>query len=110
MSPEQEISIQFQSKGQELGGKPCQETGVKIGRATRTLMAKAFQLWSPQVTVELSQATTWPLLIGSLVRPLKVVNSRFSLLIYTIKAKTVYLSYGKKKNFFGASPRASLDN
>ena len=74
----QEISMRFRSKGREPGGKPCPEIGVKIGRATLTSMARAYQLWSPPVTVELSPATTWPLLIGSLVRPLKAVNSRIS--------------------------------
>lgn len=73
----QEMSMQSQSKGPKRVGKQCQETGDKTGRVTLTLMVKAFRLWSPPVTVELWPAITWLHLIGSLVRPLKAVNSRF---------------------------------
>lgn len=70
----QEMFVRSRSKGPGLGGKLCQETGGKTGRATLILMDKACLFKSPPVTVELSQASTWRLVIGSLDRALKVVN------------------------------------
>ena len=73
--------MQSQSKGPEQAGNPWQGIGAKTGRVTPTSMAKASLFRSPPVMVELSQATTWHHLIGSLARPLLVVNFRLPNLV-----------------------------
>lgn len=73
-----EMFIQFQSKARKQGGKPCQETGAKTGKATITSTVKAYLFKSPPVMVELSQATMRCLLAGSLVRLLKEASFKIS--------------------------------
>jgi len=68
--------MQSPSKGPKLAGKPCQGTMGKIGRAAPISMDKASLFKSPPVTVELSQASTWHQLTGSLVRPSRGVSFR----------------------------------
>lgn len=65
-----------QSKGQGLGGRPCQGIGARIGRAIPTSMAKASPSKSPQVMAEPSPATMLRLQIGNLDKPLRVDNFR----------------------------------
>lgn len=68
--------ILYPSKDQKPDGKPCQETGGKIGKATTTLTVKAFHSKSLQVMAGLSLATTLCLVIGNLDRHLQGHNSR----------------------------------
>lgn len=76
---------QCPSRGLTQGGKPCQGTGARTGRAITTSMDRVSHSKSPPVMERLSLATTWFQEIGNLDRHLRVVNSRFSfffLLIY----------------------------
>ncbi|KAL2318601.1 hypothetical protein Fmac_032477 [Flemingia macrophylla] len=70
---------QCPSKGLGQGGKPCQETGGRIGKAIPTSMAKASLFRSPQVMEGLSLATTLCLITGNLDKYLKGHNSRYHL-------------------------------
>ncbi len=70
------MSRQCQSRDLGQDGKPCQEIGVKIGRATHTSTARASPSRSPPVMAGLSPATMLCLPVGNLDRPLKEVNSR----------------------------------
>jgi len=70
------MCIQCPSKGQKLGGKPCQEIGAKTGKATPTSMDKPFLFKSQPVMAELWQATMWHQAIGNLAKPSKEANSR----------------------------------
>lgn len=65
-----------QSKGLGLDGKPCQETGGKIGKATPTSMDRASPSKSPQVMAEPSLSTMLRLQIGSLAKPLRAHSFR----------------------------------
>lgn len=62
-------------KGQELGGCQCQGTGVRTGRATTILMAKASPSRSPLVMATLWSLTMLPQLVGPLAKPTLVLNS-----------------------------------
>lgn len=68
------MSMQCPSKGPNLTGNPCQETGGKIGKATLTSMAKASPLGSPPVTAAPSPPSTWLLLVGPSARLTPVAN------------------------------------
>jgi hypothetical protein len=70
------MSGQCQLRGLVQGGKPCQEIGAKIGRATHTSTARASPSRLPLVMAALSPATMLCLPVGNLDRPLKEVNSR----------------------------------
>ena len=59
------------SRGLGLGGKPCQGTGARTGRATPTSMARASPSRSPPVMAGLSLATMLHLLIGNLDRHMR---------------------------------------
>ena len=63
------------SKGQELGGCQCPETGVKIGKATTISMAKASHSRSPLVMAVQWCPTMLPLLVGPSAKPTLVLNS-----------------------------------
>ena len=76
--------MQSQSKGPELIGNPCLETGVKIGKATLTSMAKPYLLRLPPVTAAPSLLLTWLLLTGPLVRLTQVANFKQTPLSVTI--------------------------
>lgn len=89
-SPVQEMFMQFRSKDPEQDGNQCQEIGDKTGKVTLTLTVKAYPFKSPPVTVELWQATTWCLLVGSLARPLKEAN--FKAYYYFFKYIYSYMS------------------
>lgn len=65
----------YPSKVQELVGNLCQETGVKIGKITTTLMAKASHLRSQPVMVGLLSPIMLPLLVGPLDKPTLVPSS-----------------------------------
>lgn len=73
---------QCPSRGLTQGGKPCQGTGARTGRAITTSMDKVSHSKSPPVMEGLSLATTWFQEIGNLDRHLRVVNSRFLLLFF----------------------------
>lgn len=76
MLVEQEMFILCPSKAQGLGGKPCLETGGRIGKAILTSMGKASLFRSLQVMAGLSLATTLCLLTGNLDKHLKGHSSR----------------------------------
>ncbi|TQD69026.1 hypothetical protein C1H46_045441 [Malus baccata] len=65
----------FPSKGPELAGKQCPETGGKTGNPTATSMAKLSLSRSQPVTAGLLCPTMLPLLGGPLGRPTAVPNS-----------------------------------
>jgi hypothetical protein len=64
------------SKGPELVGKQCQGTGVRIGKAIPSSMAKASHSRSQLVMVVLWSPTMLLQLGGPLGRPIVVLNSR----------------------------------
>jgi hypothetical protein len=63
------------SRDLELGGKPCQGIGAKIGRATHISTAKASPSESQQVMARLLPATILCLRIGNLDKLSKEANS-----------------------------------
>ena len=80
------------SKGQELGGCQCPETGVKIGKATTISMAKASHSRSPLVMAVQWCPTMLPLLVGPSAKPTLVLNSAREALIIVHKLKfQIYL-------------------
>ena len=65
----------FQSKGQELIGNPCLGIGVRIGKATLTLMDRASLLRSPLAMDAPLSLTTLLRPVGRSVRPSAAYNS-----------------------------------
>lgn len=65
----------FQSKGQELIGNPCLGIGVRIGKATLTLMDRASLLRSPLVMDAPLSLTTLLRPVGRSARPSAAYNS-----------------------------------
>ena len=82
---------QCPSRGLTQGGKPCQGTGARTGRAITTSMDKVSHSKSPPVMEGLSLATTWFQEIGNLDRHLRVVNYRFLLLFFFFLLIYVYV-------------------
>ncbi|GJS64487.1 hypothetical protein Tco_0679051 [Tanacetum coccineum] len=68
------MCMQWPSKGQEVDGNKCLETGGKIGNPTLTSMDSPYLLRSQQVMAELWYPTMLHLLAGPLVRPSVVPN------------------------------------
>lgn len=71
----QEMYTQCTSRVQELSGNQCQEIGAKIGRITRTSMAKVCPLRLPQAMVALLFLTMLLLVLGPLAKLLAEDNS-----------------------------------
>jgi len=74
---EQEMFIQCRSRVLRQGGKLCQGTGARTGKAILTSMAKVFLSKSPQVMVGLWLATTPCQKTGNLAKHFQAVNSSF---------------------------------
>lgn len=75
---------QCPSRDLTQGGKQCQGTGARTGRAITTSMDRVSHSKSPPVMERLSLATTWFQEVGNLDRHLRVVNSRFSLFFFLL--------------------------